>query len=286
MPSLTDELMHTRTAQWHRLARTQQCSAAWKMRELCFSALTGALESEAIPPSLSVIAHMVSAAPATLYNWWGADQGAQTVARWAGPDPAVKPSLAFMAEAKVVSFWPYRSGCLSVADAFDMNLTELLSAYYRTLAVWATDCVALAGCRPSGAPGCVAEDLAVIARFAPGGPASSRERASERLTMLADRILSSILQDSSLTPAGALDGICEEMSQLLTPRDDRLADRVEATLTELADRILHCEPHEKVLTGAQSRKVQRAMARIGLTLGSGARPPETGPSLAAKAPSS
>lgn len=300
MPSLTDELMHTRTAQWHRLARTQRCSAAWKMRELCFAALTSALESEARsspgpdhargrpqvnPPSLSVIARMVSAAPATLYNWWGADQGAQTVARWAGPDPTVKPSLAFMAEAKVVSFWPYRSGCLSVADAFDMNMTELLSAYYRTLAVWATDRVTLANCRPSGAPSCVAEDLAVIARFAPGGPANDREYVCERLTMLADRILSSILEDASLTPAVALDGICEEMSQLLTPQEDRLADRVEATLTELADRILHCEPHGEVLTGAQSRKVQRAMARIGLTVGSGVMP-DAARSLAAKATNS
>ncbi len=236
------------------------------MRELCFAALVSALEekgcgrAEVAAPSLSAIARMVNAAPATLYNWWGIDQGVQTVARWAGPDPAVKPSLAFLAEAKVVSFWPYRSGCLRVADVFDLSLTELACAYYRTIGVWAGDCAALARCRPAGPPSCVAEDLQVIARFAPG----DLESTSVRLRSLADTVVASIFDDPSLTPAIALDGVREELMRLLAPPEDRLAARVEVILAELADRLLHGEPDDELITQAESGQIRQAMARLGL----------------------
>lgn len=245
------------------------------MRELCFAALMSTLADdeemvpcgggkEVIPPSLSVIARAVNAAPATLYNWWGAGQGAQTVSRWAGPDQAVKPSIAFAAEAKVVSFWPYRSGCLRVADAFDLSLTELACAYYRTLAVWTADRAALASCRPTGPPGCAAEDLAVIARHAPLSVLDGQESVAGRLTVLAGQVVAAILRDASLTPAGALDGVREEMTSLLAPPPGRLADRVEAILTELADRMLH---GDDALTHAQAGQIRQAMARVSVAEG-------------------
>jgi hypothetical protein len=294
VPSLTQEMAGTPTARWYRLVRSERWSASWGDRQRCFDVLAGVLASQRVvggrsrcrnqpeigPPSLSDVARQVHAAPATLYKWWGGAQGIQTISRWAGPDPAIKPGAAFVAEAKVVSFWPYRSGCLQIADVFDMTPAEAVRAYYRTLAAWAGDVPTLAACRPSGPPGCVGEDLAVIAGQARHVSTSEAAGTTGRLTALAGDVVARVLEDASLTPLGALNTIRDDVVQLLSAPPDPISSRVHEVLAELADRLLHRADGEAVMTPGQEQQIQSELDVLRFLLRAPARLPDGGPGLA------
>jgi hypothetical protein len=136
-------------------------------------------QSIRLPGILTMVAHRAHFASAEpVYKRWRARQDGQQVTRWAGTDRGVKPVAAFVAEAKIAAFWPYREGAVKIADAFDMTLIEFALAYLRVLASWAGDQPLLAACHPTGPPPCVAEDMTVLAgRLAcAGGPAPDQAR--------------------------------------------------------------------------------------------------------------
>jgi hypothetical protein len=202
-------------------------------------------------------AHFASAEP--VYKRWRARQGSQPIARWSGGDPAVKPGAAFVAEAKIATFWPYREGMLKIADAFDMTLTEVGGAYLRALAAWASDDIALAACHPQGPPGCVAEDMEVIAAHLArrADVPAPRERAA-RLEGLARNVVSQVLADASITPLGAYNAVRGELLQLLA-EPDSVADRVARSVAELSDRLLHQVDGDAVLAADQARQMLAAL---------------------------
>jgi hypothetical protein len=158
----------------------------------CFAALSAVLsdavgaggfagaESIRLPGILTMVAHRAHFASAEpVYKRWRAKQDGQPVPRWAGADRSVKPVAAFVAEAKIAAFWPYREGAVKIADAFDMTLTEFTLAYLRVLASWAGDHPLLAACHPAGPPPCVIEDMTVLAgRLACATPASITSQGS------------------------------------------------------------------------------------------------------------
>src|SRR5262249_3368377 len=141
----------------------------------------------------------------------------------------------------------------------DMTLPEVAEAYLRALAAWAGDDVPLAACRPAGPPACVTEDMEVFATLwtqchfggrshAAPEPAEraggTRRGASpprtgprgrekdpvtekaEQLERLAWTMVASVLDDPTLTPAGAFDAVRDDLAKLLAEPADPLADQL------------------------------------------------------------
>jgi hypothetical protein len=198
-----------------------------------------------------VARHARFAAHETVYKKFRAESEGP-IARWAGPDEAVKPRNALVAEAKIVSFWPYRQGVLQIAGKFDMTVPELAEAYLRALAAWASDEIALAACRPAGPPACVAEDMEVLAMAREKGPATDR---AGQLEGLARAVVAGVLEDPTLTPAGAFEAVREDLGRLLAEPADPLADQVIRAAAQLADRILHAAAGDSVLTPLQASRM-------------------------------
>jgi hypothetical protein len=114
MPSITQQLAATRTAQWYQAAREPGWADAWKDRQLCFDVLVAILREHQAPGEpgqrvrqppirlhgvLTEVAHRAHFASAeTVYKRWRANSGDRAIARWAGTDPAVKPGPAFLAD--------------------------------------------------------------------------------------------------------------------------------------------------------------------------------------------
>ena len=213
------------------------------------------------------------------------------IARWAGTDEAVKPRNALIAEAKIVSFWAYREGVLQIAGKFDMSLPEVAEAYLRALAAWAGDDVPLAACRPAGPPACVAEDMAVLAMLwtqryhhgvsespewasgtrrgaaAPRAAARGREKdpvteKAEQLERLAGIVVTSVLEDPTITPAGAFDVVRADLARLLAEPADPLADQLSRAAAQLSDRILHQVPGDPILTPQQASRLLTALTGL------------------------
>lgn len=266
MPSIRQQLAKTRTARWYQATRSAAQSGAWAERVRCYTALSSVLAEHAGQPArdpardpaggaigrrsqapielnglLKLVADRAHfAGPEPVYRRYRHRQDSQPTARWAGPDPSVKPAAALVAEAKIAGFWPYREGVVKVADAFDMSPAEWAAAYLRALAAWAADNLPLAACRPAGAPACVREDMAVIAAsITPGPPADVR---AIRLHELAGSIVQSVLDDASITPLGAFNAVRDEVRKSLTVPSTSLADRLVRAIAELSDRLIHTDP--------------------------------------------
>ncbi len=271
VPSITQDLAGTPTARWLRETRSTHRSA-WNDRLRCFHALGGILAAHHTSPSplggrlsqprvdppglLKAVAHGAHFSSAeSVFQRWRAKQNSEAIRRWAGPDPAVKPREAFVAEAKIVSFWPYREGALAIADRFEMSLTEVAASYLRALGAWASDSPALAACVPVGPPPCVAEDMRVIARRSlarrPVGH-SAIDAAASRLETLAGVLVVAVLDDASMTPLGAFNMVRNETLRLLADPPDPVIIKVSSALSELADRLLHRHDGEHVLTADES----------------------------------
>jgi hypothetical protein len=242
VPSIARGLTATRTARWYQEARG---SASWTDRQRCFDALSDILcEHRApalpyvrprqppieVPGLLSEVAHRAYfSSREPVYKRWRAAQDGRKAARWAGPDRGITPSVAFVCEAKIVSFWPYRAGMLDVAATFDMADAELLTVYLRTLTAWTRDHITLAACAPPGPPPCAAEDMDV---FAAGDGARTACLAG-----LCRTVIDLVLEDPSITPLGAFNVVRAEVAGLY-PESGRVADRVESSIAELSDRLM------------------------------------------------
>jgi hypothetical protein len=280
MPSIAQELGLTPTAAWYQAARSAERARDWNDRLRCFGEFSNLLAEYRTPRKpgqrwsqqpvrphgmMPEIARRAYSSPETVYRRWRAQRADPGIPRWAGADQAVRPGPAFVAEAKIVAFWPYREGALGVADDFDMTLTEIAACYFRALAAWASDVPALAACEPGGVPGCAVEDLEVIARRFARQSSQHVDCAAltTRLEQLARHLVDRTLEDASLTPLGAFNTVRDEFSQLLAQPEDPIAARVSSALAELTDRLSrHCAD-EVVISPYEARQLQ--MALNGLT---------------------
>ncbi|HET9080764.1 MAG TPA: hypothetical protein VFO01_09645 [Trebonia sp.] len=281
MPSIRQELETTRTARWYQHASGTPRAGAWADRERDYAALravlaehTGALATTADrhegPPVqlaglLSLVAkraHYAGAEP-VYRRYRGKQQGAQ-ILRWAGPESAMRPSAAFLAEARIAAFWPYREGVLEVADAFDMTRVEWATAYLRALAAWAADNRPLAAYAPGGPPPCVPEDMAVITGVrAPSAAGPAAAQHAERLAVLAGDVVGSVLGDVGITPLDAFGTVRDEVRSLLSPSPESLADQILRAAAELSDRM----SHGISMAPDQARRLQGRLASLATLLG-------------------
>jgi hypothetical protein len=280
VPSIGQELARTRTARWYRSARGARRAGAWDERERCFTALSAVLSEAAargavtpgagpagtswqpirLPGILTMVArgaHFASAEP--VYKRWRARQDGQPVPRWAGADPAIRPAAAFVAEAKIVAFWPYREGAVAGADAPGTTLPELALAYLEALASWAGEHRLLAACHPVGPPPCVTEDMAVL-----GGRLAARgaRARSGRLAAIAAEVVAAAAADPGITPAAAAAAAAAEVRSLLAEPAALVADRVRDGAAELAERIAAGD----AIGAAQAAALADALRRLDATL--------------------
>jgi hypothetical protein len=303
MPAIRQALEMTRTACWYREARGSQRATAWAKRAEDYTTLRAVLAGRvaedgagrgAQPPIelsglLTLVArqgHYGGAEP--VYRRYRDKQRGQQIIRWAGQDPDVKPTAAFVAEAKILAFWPYREGVIEVADSFDMTPIEWAAAYLRALAAWAGDDRPLAACRPAGPPPCVQEDMLVLVSAATpaadtgwlssgqarSAPADSR---AARLHELAGRVVQAVLDDASITPLGAFNTVREETGALLTVPLASPADRLSQAIAELSDQIIHADAapadgstaaEYAALTRAQAERLRTRLMELAALLGS------------------
>jgi hypothetical protein len=279
MPSITRELDATRTTRWY--ARARDCDS-WDKRTRCFGVLTLILDDHRAPPCpgerpsqppvqvpglLDEVAHRLYFSREPVYKLWRSRPDGHRVARWAGPDSAVTPVRAFINEAKIVGFWPYRAGVLEVAGAFSMTDVEVLTAYLRALAAWAGDHLTLAALVPSGPPACVAEDMEVFA-------AGDEARAS-RLTGASRAVVQTVLDDPSMTPLGAFNMVRGEVVELY--RDPvHIADRVHHFVAELSDRLMREADPAALVDQEQGRLLLASLDELRLLLTSEADAPSGG----------
>lgn len=280
MPSVRQELEATKTACWYRHASGVHRAGAWAERVREYAAFRAVLADHAavpgpaagrvaqppvrLPGLLKLVAeraHYAGAEP--VYRRYRSKQHGQPILRWAGTDPAVKPGAAFLAEARIVSFWPYREGIIEVADAFDMTRAEWATAYLRALATWAADNCPLAAYHPGGPPPCVCEDLAVIiGRSAGPADAPSAAAHAHRLTALAGDVVRSVLSDGSITPLGAFNAVRDEVRSLLSPPPAELTEQVLRAVAELSDRMLHAADGETVVTPGQASRLRATLGGL------------------------
>lgn len=282
MPSIAEDLARTRSAQWLREARAQ--SAEWANHVRCFDAFGGILslyrssctggcfqQPPVNPPGLlKGVARGANFASGSVFNRWTAKQSGYGIRRWAGPDPSIKPREAFVAEVKIVSFWPYRQGAVDVADAFEMSLTEVIASYLRALGAWVGHHPALAACAPAGAPGCVSEDMHVLARRRFVGQrvgSAAVEATAAELAALAGTLVAAVLDDASLTPLGAFNVVRSEALRLLSEPPEPVAVKAGNALSELADQLLYCREGDRVLTAAQARQLHTELTGLSALLG-------------------
>jgi hypothetical protein len=254
---MRQELEATRTARWYRHASGTQRAGAWADRERDYAALRAVLadhapttatttgQREQPPVQLAGLLSLVAkrahyAGPEPVYRRYRGKQHGAPIRRWAGTEAAMRPSAAFLAEARITAFWPYREGVLEVADTFDMTRAEWASAYLRALAAWAADDRPLAAYAPGGPPLCVPEDMAVIAGVhAPWAAGPSAAERAERLSVLAGDVVRSVLSDASITPLGAFNTVRDEVHSLLGPSPESLAEQILRAGAELIDRMIH-----------------------------------------------
>ncbi len=290
MPSIRQELEATRTARWYRHASGTQRAGAWADRERDYAALRAVLAEHAsattttagLPEQapvqlaglLSLVAkraHYAGAEP--VYRRYRGKQHGAPVLRWAGTEPSMRPSAAFIAEARIAAFWPYREGVLEAADAFDMTRAEWATAYLRALAAWASEDRPLAAYVPAGPPLCVAEDMAVIAGVhAPWAAGPAALAHAERLSALAGDVVRSVLSDTGSTPLAAFNTVRDEVRSLLSPSPESLAEQIVRTVAELSDRMSHgCS-----VAPEQASRLQGRLASFAALLAGQAVPQQEG----------
>ena len=285
MPSIRQELETTPSARWYRHASGARRAGAWADRERDYAALRAVLAEHASataptgrpeqPPIqlaglLSLVAkraHYAGAEP--VYRRYRGKQVGAPILRWAGAESPMRPSAAFVAEARIATFWRYREGVLKVADAFDMTRTEWATAYLRALAAWAADDRPLAAYVPAGAPLCVPEDMAVIAGVHvpwAAGPAAAEH--AERLSVLAGDVVRSVLSGGSSGPPDAVETVRDEVRSLLSPSPEALAEQILRTAAELSDRMVHGSG----MAPEQASRLQGGLAGLAALLAQHTRP--------------
>jgi hypothetical protein len=181
----------------------------------------------------------------------------------------MRPSTAFLAEARIAAFWPYREGVLEVADACDMTRVEWATAYLHALAAWAAEDRALAAYVPAGAPLCVPEDMAVLANgHTPWGAGPAAAVRAERLSVLADDIVRNVVSNVGAAPHDALDAVLDEVHSLLSPSPEALAEQILRAAADLSERMTHGSS----MAPEQARRLHSSLASLTALLASQVRP--------------
>ena len=256
MPSIRQELEATPSARWYRHASSARRAGAWADRKRDYAALravlaehtsaTAAAGSDQQPPIqlaglLSLVAkraHYAGAEP--VYRRYRGKQVGAPILRWAGAESPMRPSAAFLAEARIAAFWPYREGVLEVADACDMTRAEWATAYLQALAAWAAEDRALAAYVPAGAPLCVPEDMAVLAGVhMPWAAGRAAAVHAERLSVLAGDIVRGVLSNAGTAPPDVLGTVRDEVRSLLSPSPEALAEQILRAAADLSERMIH-----------------------------------------------
>jgi hypothetical protein len=111
--------------------------------------------------------------------------------------------------------------------------------------------------------------LAVRRSTRPVGTGPSTEQAAARLTVLAGTLVAAALEDASFTPLGAFNGIRDETMQLLGDPPEPVAVKVTNAISELADRLLHAQAGEQVLTATEVRQLNAEIAGLSALLADG-----------------
>jgi hypothetical protein len=285
MPSIRQELEATPSARWYQHASGARRAGAWADRERDYAALravlaehtstTAAAGWDQQPPVqlaglLSLVAkraHYAGAEP--VYRRYRGKQVGAPILRWAGSESPMRPSAAFLAEARIAAFWPYREGVLKVADACDMTRAEWATAYLQALAAWAAEDRALAAYVPAEAPLCVPEDMAVLANV--HTPWAARPAAAvhaERLSVLADDIVRTVVSNAGATPHDALDTVLDEVRSLLSPSPEALAEQILRAAADLSERMIHGSS----MAPEQASRLQGSLAGLAALLANQVRP--------------
>jgi hypothetical protein len=299
MSSIVVELNSTWTARWYQTASGTQRADAWAERLRYFAALSDLLGEGSDRPQQAAPARQLPqiaprglvtevarrahfAAHETLYKRFRPDWEGP-IPRWAGNDDTVKPRSALVAEAKIVSFWPYRDGVLRLADKPEVPLKEVARAYLLALAEWASDEIPLAACRPAGPPACVAEDVGVIAALwlrraiagqmisaprpgvGPGSPEAECDPLAgkaEQLERLAGTVVRHLLENPELPAAKAVEAVRENLGRLLADPTDPVVDQLAKTAGQLSGRLARPAAADPPVTAQQARRLLAALAPL------------------------
>jgi hypothetical protein len=289
MSTIVVGLNSTWTARWYQAASGTQRADAWTERLRYFRALSelltelvkGSNQPQIAPRGLvtEVARRSHFSAHETLYKRFRSEWEGP-IERWAGADDAVKPRNALVAEAKIVSFWAYRDGIVRLADRPEVTLPEVAEAYLHALASWARDDGPLAACRPTGPPGCVAEDMGILAalwlrqaaaeRMIPAPRAgaqagSERDQVSEKahqLDRLARVVVRHVLDDPATSPEQAVAAVRDDLRKLLADPMDPVLDQLTRAAGQLSARLRRPSPAELPLTPEQARTLLAALTPL------------------------
>jgi hypothetical protein len=293
MSSIVVGLNSTWTARWYQAASGTQRADAWTERLRYFRALSelltelvkGSSQQQIAPRGLvtEVARRAHFSAHETLYKRFRSEWEGP-IERWAGTDDAVKPRNALVAEAKIVSFWPYRDGVLRLAGSPGVTLAEVAEAYLSALASWASDDGPLAACRPAGPPACVAEDMSVLVtlwltqatpdRVIPAPRAGTDVRCergqlsekAEQLDRVARVVVQHVLEDPADNPGQAVDAVRDDVRKLLADPMDPLLDQLTRAAAQLSVRLRHAGRAEPLVTAQRARTLLAALTHLATQL--------------------
>jgi hypothetical protein len=100
-----------------------------------------------------------------------------------------------------------------------------------------------------------------------GGEKDPLAEKAEQLERLARNVVTSVLADPTLTPAGAFEAARDDLTKLLAEPADPLADQLSRAAAQLSDRILHQVAGEPVLTPQQASRLLTALTGLSGLLG-------------------
>jgi hypothetical protein len=85
---------------------------------------------------------------------------------------------------------------------------------------------------------------------------------AEQLERLARTMVTTVLDDPTITPAGAFGAMRDDLAKLLAEPADPLADQLSRAAAQLSDRILHQAPGDVILTPQQASRLLTALTGL------------------------
>ena len=76
-------------------------------------------------------------------------------------------------------------------------------------------------------------------------------------------MVAGVLDDPTITPAGAFEAVRDDLARLLAEPADPLADQLSRAAAQLSDRILHQPPGDALLTPLQASRLLTALTGLG-----------------------